>query len=683
MSIKVSVIIPIYKVEKYLSRCIESVLAQTYQDLEIILVDDGSPDNCPYICDEYERKDQRIKVIHKPNGGLSDARNAALKVFTGDYVYFLDSDDYVENNLIEIAVNHIVAASADLVIFNYYRVDEFDNLLSTSSFKTGIYDIGNNRINYIVNILSKYSTGWEAWNRLYKADIIRNNNLFFWDNKLIFAEDFGFSLNYALHANKIICIPDVLHYYLIRRDSIMSQAAKEPRISAALALSKLLEDKIRSSLRDSEFYKNYPVLFYSIMYEQLRGLTFENYKKSLASIRDNEYFYAQIKKVFQNFGAIIKYHGGLRGIVALLQCLFLLARWEKLNVHMLELYRTGWKVSEIVKNNNSKMSAKKRIFIIGSEDLNNIGNLHIAISIKEYLNDILPDYAMIEITVSEYRSIRKVLPFIIRKSDVICIPDGGDDGDTALFMDTIRKEIVKKYNRNRLVIFAQTLNYDSSIAGIYASSEDGIQLKQTQSLISKCRNITLCVKDRHSYDFAKQYFDCVVVFIPDIILYSNYSRSYLVECKGAMLLLQSDAKGIWSEDNRRWIEAIVLQHGWNIRYNDLQLILDISVFDRKDVLDAFLRKIEEAEVVITDRIYGMLFCAITQTPCIAISDKNHSLESAYEGLTEFEYIIKINHLNELEGAVQTLFSIDKTEYDRDSIINKFDGLTKLLKSYVD
>ena len=676
MNIKVSVIIPIYKVEKYLSRCIESVLDQTYQNLEIILVDDGSPDNCPYICDEYEKKDQRIKVIHKPNGGLSDARNAALKVFTGDYVYFLDSDDYVENNLIEIAVNHIVAAAADLVIFNYYRVDEFDNLLSTSNFKTGIYDIGDNRLDYIVNILSKYSTGWEAWSRLYKADIIRNNNLFFWDNKLIFAEDFGFSLNYSLHANKIICIPDVLYHYLIRRDSIMSQAAKVPRLSAVLALSKLLEDKIKSSLRDSEVYKNYSVLFYSVMYEQLRGLTFENYEKSLASIRDNEYFYTQIKKVLRNFRAIIKYHGILRGIVALLQCWFLLARWEKLNVHLLELYRNGWKASEIVKNNNSKMSAKKRIFIIGSEDLNNIGNLHIAISLKEYLSVILPDYAIIEITISEYRSIRKTLPFIIRKSDVVCIPDGGDGGNAALYMDTLRKEIVKKYKSNRIVMFTQTINYDSS--------EDGnLQLKQNQSMISKCKNITLCVKDRTSYDLAKQYFDCAVVLIPDIVLYSDYSKSYPVERKGVMLLSQSDAKDIWSEDNRRLIETIVQQHGRNIRFNDLQLILDISVFDRKDVLDAFIRKLGQVEIVITDRIYGMLLCAITQTPCIALSDNNQNLECAYEGLIDLDFIIKINHLNELEEAVHKLININKAEYDRRSIINKFDDLTKLLKSYVD
>ena len=89
----ISVIVPVYKVEPYLRRCVDSILAQTYQDLEVILVDDGSPDNCPEICDEYAAQDERIKVIHKANGGLSSARNAGLDAASGDWVSFIDSDD--------------------------------------------------------------------------------------------------------------------------------------------------------------------------------------------------------------------------------------------------------------------------------------------------------------------------------------------------------------------------------------------------------------------------------------------------------------------------------------------------------------------------------------------------------------------------------------------------------------
>ena len=101
----VSIIVPIYKVEPYLRRCLDSIVNQTYTNLEIILVDDGSPDNCPQTCDEYAAKDNRIIVIHKENGGLSDARNIGLDIWKGDYISFVDSDDWVEKKYIEIFKN--------------------------------------------------------------------------------------------------------------------------------------------------------------------------------------------------------------------------------------------------------------------------------------------------------------------------------------------------------------------------------------------------------------------------------------------------------------------------------------------------------------------------------------------------------------------------------------------------
>lgn len=121
----ISVIIPVYKVEKYLDECIQSVINQTYKNLEIILVDDGSPDNCGKICDEYAKKDNRIKVIHKENGGLSSARNAGLDIARGEYISFIDSDDYVSKDFIKNM--SIQMANADLIICgmkNVYKEDE-------------------------------------------------------------------------------------------------------------------------------------------------------------------------------------------------------------------------------------------------------------------------------------------------------------------------------------------------------------------------------------------------------------------------------------------------------------------------------------------------------------------------------------------------------------------------------
>ena len=111
----ISVIVPVYKTEKYLNKCIESIVNQTYENLEIILVDDGSPDNCPSICDSWAEKDKRIKVIHKENAGVSAARNSALEIFSGKYVSFVDSDDWIDNDCIEYLYNSVVSTGADVV----------------------------------------------------------------------------------------------------------------------------------------------------------------------------------------------------------------------------------------------------------------------------------------------------------------------------------------------------------------------------------------------------------------------------------------------------------------------------------------------------------------------------------------------------------------------------------------
>lgn len=136
----VSIIIPVYKVEKYLDRCLTSVLSQSYSNLEIILVDDGSPDNCPQMCDEYARRDSRVKVIHKKNGGLSSARNKALDIMAGDYCFFLDSDDFIQAEAIEYLVSLSIKHDADLIqcAFDWGSKDEFT---TTPSYKEDVPDV--------------------------------------------------------------------------------------------------------------------------------------------------------------------------------------------------------------------------------------------------------------------------------------------------------------------------------------------------------------------------------------------------------------------------------------------------------------------------------------------------------------------------------------------------------------
>jgi glycosyltransferase involved in cell wall biosynthesis len=245
---KVSIIVPIYNVEKYLCKCLDSILNQTYKKLEIILVDDGSPDNCGKICDEYAKKDSRIKVVHKENGGLSSARNAGLEIATGDIIAFIDSDDWVYNKMIEKTVNVMLEENADIVCFE---------------FTSQIEDTNIN--NYECNNISKILNSEEAirlllegeikdyvWNKIFKKEVFEN---------LLFPigrnyEDMATTYLTFLKASKIVLIQDKLYFYYIRANSIVNvkdkNAILKGKYDAMLAYYERIENisKKFESLRD-------------------------------------------------------------------------------------------------------------------------------------------------------------------------------------------------------------------------------------------------------------------------------------------------------------------------------------------------------------------------------------------------------------------------------------------------
>lgn len=227
----VSIIIPVYNVKKYLVKCVESVIKQTYSDLQIILVDDGSTDGCSFICDELSYQDSRIEVIHKVNGGLSSARNAGLRAVKGQYIYFLDADDYIEPQLVEICVNTIVSQECDAVVFNFVFEDEFGNVIFKSHFRRNTYQLATKKekMQFIAYVqIERDNGGWNAWNRFYKADILLNNQIYFPDNNEIFAEDLAHAMRVCLYLNNLCVIPDSLYHYISRSDSIMGRAVQTP-----------------------------------------------------------------------------------------------------------------------------------------------------------------------------------------------------------------------------------------------------------------------------------------------------------------------------------------------------------------------------------------------------------------------------------------------------------------------
>ena len=227
----ISIIIPVYKVEQYLGKCVDSVLNQTYKELEIILVDDGSPDHCPEICEEYAGKDSRIVVIHKQNGGLSSARNAGLDVAKGEYIFFLDSDDYIAENTIERMYQTIISEKADIAICDFVKVDENGEIIKELS---PIKNECLNKEQLLMKLVNP--TNWYyvvAWNKLYKKTLF--SAIRFPVGKI--NED-EFTVHQIFYeCNKAVTIAEKLYFYLRRKSSITTNSFSVKNLDGISALA--------------------------------------------------------------------------------------------------------------------------------------------------------------------------------------------------------------------------------------------------------------------------------------------------------------------------------------------------------------------------------------------------------------------------------------------------------------
>lgn len=283
MQPKISIIVPVYKVELYLRQCIDSIITQTYKNLEIILVDDGSPDDCGAICNEYAEHDNRIIVIHKENGGLSDARNAGLDIAKGNYIGFVDSDDWIEPDMYESLYNNLVDNDADIACCGYYESYVNENIFHVLFEET--------------ILLSKEQAMKEsffykrvsvcAWDKLYKKDIFMNIRYPF--GKI--HEDEFVILDIFSQADKVIVSTVPKYYYRQRNGSIIQQpyTAKKLHVIEAFEHKLQIAEKSFAGIADLSRCQllrvNNLILSKIIMCKNYRQMP--EYKTILSTLRKN------------------------------------------------------------------------------------------------------------------------------------------------------------------------------------------------------------------------------------------------------------------------------------------------------------------------------------------------------------------------------------------------------------
>lgn len=238
---QISIIVPIYKVEKELGRCVNSLIHQTLKNIEIILVDDGSPDKCPQMCDEYAKQDNRIKVIHKVNGGLSDARNDGLMQARGQYILFVDSDDYIRHNACEILYSNAAKDDLDIVVADAIKIENETELPVVRG------EVSLNKIMRGTRFLKEQLTdnymNMSACFNLYRKDFLIYNELFF--KKGILHEDEEWTPRVFLKAERVKYVALPFYYHVKRENSITTKEDKTRNgidlISTCYELEKIYE----------------------------------------------------------------------------------------------------------------------------------------------------------------------------------------------------------------------------------------------------------------------------------------------------------------------------------------------------------------------------------------------------------------------------------------------------------
>lgn len=216
---KISVIVPVYNVQKYLSRCIDSILSQTFTDFELLLIDDGSKDNSGKICDEYAKKDERIKVFHEENRGVSSARNKGIENAFGKYISFIDSDDDIIDTYLEVLYQYI--QKCDIVFFQNIWINEDQTKLQISlndSYSNDPKSI-EEEILFLMHNDTQFNLLGYTWNKIFRSHLIKEHNIRFVEN-LAVAEDEIFTLDYCRYINNLMVLNAKLYNYYCKKDGL-------------------------------------------------------------------------------------------------------------------------------------------------------------------------------------------------------------------------------------------------------------------------------------------------------------------------------------------------------------------------------------------------------------------------------------------------------------------------------
>ncbi len=666
----ISIIIPVYKVEKYINKCVDSVLSQSYENLEVILVDDGSPDSCGQICDDYAAKDKRVVVIHKANGGLSSARNAALDVAKGDYILCVDSDDYIHRDMVSKMLTAAKDYEADIVICSHF-MESPTKLTITDRISDEV--IVMDRMEALDRLVEDAEIKSYAWGKLCRREFFdgvrypKDRNY----------EDIATTYYLFDRAEKIIKIPEYLYYYIVRDDSISynnsSVSWHKGCHASCLGQEERAEyfrQKGYDELYEKAMAKLLPYLYSDIKsaYEADAPLDAEATKEYLSKNREefvsNRYasdkdkklvdIYRKNKRTFELYEKVKKPVGRTANKIRKIKQLTISGK------HVFDFSLLAGKT--------------RRVIYFELPCFDNLGDHAIAYSAERMLHKILAEDAKTQLfTVKGWSTPNAVLSLkpCIGKDDIIICQGGGNFGSLYDFAQVLRRKILDAFFENKIIIMPQTVFYEDSEKG-------RAELDKDKKAVGRCRDITIFARDNRSFQLFKEYFDAKVILTHDIVTQMEVPDETF-ERDGILLCLRSDKESNLSLSQKSEIMNVCEGTGEKVRITDTCTNYEFGYDEREKIILEKLKVWKKARLLVTDRLHGMIFALITETPCIVIGNNHHKVVETYNTIKDCEYIKYLDSVEGLNDAVCKMLNSEVGNLSRPVYSEDLDLYKDLLK----
>ena len=617
----ISIIVPIYNVKEYLSRCIDSILSQTYSNIEIILSDDGSTDGSSDICDEYEKKDKRIRVIHEMNKGLSEARNRGIRIARGKYLSFIDSDDWVSPNFILKLYYALIRTSSDISECLFKKTDRFDcngedtgKIESFSKEQVLLKLCHNNHERHVV-----------AWNKLYKSELFEG--LVFPLGKL--HED-EFTTHLVFNKCKSVSIIyDELYFYYQNDQSIINKKINLKRLDSIEGIYNRLMFFKEQGMNTHFEYCSVLLFKQFLDFAFIPYVKYENKKEFVKHLGKKfktikQYIFTKRFSFEQKISffagcvcfSLIKIYKPVTAITAFFKKTISYGKRFFQKLFSMEARKEKRQFVLSCKNFIKNSQNKRRALILGAVEYANYGDLAIG---ESQFRVLAKKFNVFEVSQKNTQKYISVIRKFLGSVDAVFMPGGGNMSDIWRYDEDVRRLVIKSFPDKPIIIFPQSYAYTNESSNYKTEGSD---------IYNKHGNITIFARDKSSFDKLKEMFSkCDIKLAPDTVLL-EHPIEIGTRTVDVGLCFRDDKES--SVDTIKiLISCLNLLIQNNISFKFLSTVEDkkISLSNRKSSVENKIQEISNCKFVITDRLHCGIFCMLTHTNCVILNNKNSKIKN--------------------------------------------------------